>query len=738
MRWPFTNLFRGAAARDDGSSAGIETAPPGADEPTGPGPAAESRPAAWRALPPVQRAVGAAPVTAPSTAFARGLAGRRAPDPMVAPLAHDMLADGPAGMVSGLAVPLVPRASSVSDPRSAADLPAPAADRMRPRARGTVSTAAASPGLAGREDAAADVADQGAAAVPGDMAMPGGPESGLPTIAQRVLPVARMAASGPAAPAPAIAATRVGEATAPAPIVARAVPIMPATAGSAIAPGPSELPAATTAPDGSVLASGPAGARAVDTAQVLADGADRGPIIGRRTLGESRRLGLGAPLAGIPPTTVRTKGRADLPVARLASPSSAPPDPAFVAPAVPPPVAAAATQAPLPRLAVARRPSAGSGSGSAAGPAGPGRAAELSLASPAAVAVDTGSAGSADDTTEATRSDPAQGELADGGSSGPARPLVGGQPIAVSGPAPGEEHANADADAGTFEALPLQRATVPRPPSDVSAVGRGADREDASAEVGPAEVGPLRRGQASDAPASPSQRVGAQTALRGAPATAPLVAGRSARAGVSLPVSTMARATPADPASITSRLASPGWPAFGGGHEQVPAAAWDVARPAPYSAPAAALERDEHMTVARATTLASRGSASATAATLPLVRPSEAAAAFTPAASPAAGLGDAIGWSAATGFTSVAPQPGPIIQRAVEIDELTVTPAGDGAGGAAPASAGSAAGQPGSAATGGEGTDYEELAEQVYEKIRARLMTELLLDRERAGILVDW
>ena len=58
--------------------------------------------------------------------------------------------------------------------------------------------------------------------------------------------------------------------------------------------------------------------------------------------------------------------------------------------------------------------------------------------------------------------------------------------------------------------------------------------------------------------------------------------------------------------------------------------------------------------------------------------------------------------------------------------------------GSAPASAGSAAGQPGATAAGGEGTDYEELAEQVYDKIRARLMTELLLDRERAGMLVDW
>ena len=52
--------------------------------------------------------------------------------------------------------------------------------------------------------------------------------------------------------------------------------------------------------------------------------------------------------------------------------------------------------------------------------------------------------------------------------------------------------------------------------------------------------------------------------------------------------------------------------------------------------------------------------------------------------------------------------------------------------------AGSAAGPAGSTGAGGEDTDYEELAEQVYDKIRARLVTELLLDRERAGMLVDW
>ncbi len=91
--------------------------------------------------------------------------------------------------------------------------------------------------------------------------------------------------------------------------------------------------------------------------------------------------------------------------------------------------------------------------------------------------------------------------------------------------------------------------------------------------------------------------------------------------------------------------------------------------------------------------------------------------------------GGVVSWAAGTGFTTVAPVPGPFVQRAVAIDEVTVTPGGEPAG-----AAGQGAGQPGA---GGAGTDYEELAEQVYDKIRARLTTELLLDRERAGLLVD-
>jgi hypothetical protein len=109
-----------------------------------------------------------------------------------------------------------------------------------------------------------------------------------------------------------------------------------------------------------------------------------------------------------------------------------------------------------------------------------------------------------------------------------------------------------------------------------------------------------------------------------------------------------------------------------------------------------------------------------------------------PDAIPAGQSGGALGWTSGAGFASVAPTPGPFVQRAVQIDEVTVTPAGGGAGAGESGAAGAGqSGSTGAAAGGGAGTDYEELAEQVYDRIRGRLTTELLLDRERTGTLVD-
>ncbi len=163
MRWPFARL----APRQDGQGgslaclgrrrarragwrtigcAGCARADAPVPEPgPNPGPDPGAGRTAWRDLPPLQRAVGAAPLTAPSAEFARDLAGRRAPDLMVAPLGHDVTADGPAGLVSGIAVPLVQRAAVNADPRSSVAAPPATRGRHRPTAQRGLTTTATLP-----------------------------------------------------------------------------------------------------------------------------------------------------------------------------------------------------------------------------------------------------------------------------------------------------------------------------------------------------------------------------------------------------------------------------------------------------------------------------------------------------------------------------------------------------------------------------------------------------------------
>ena len=90
--------------------------------------------------------------------------------------------------------------------------------------------------------------------------------------------------------------------------------------------------------------------------------------------------------------------------------------------------------------------------------------------------------------------------------------------------------------------------------------------------------------------------------------------------------------------------------------------------------------------------------------------------------------GTALGWTPSSGFGPVPAAAGPVVQRVVEVGEMTaqVEP-GSSSGGAGPV-AGSGA---------GGGPDYEEIAEHVYDRIRGRIALELLLDRERMGLLID-
>lgn len=693
MRWPFTNWLRGGPGRDDPSPGAGEAAPnaPAPDNTAtpDPGPRAEARPAAWRDLPPVQRAVGAAPLTAPSAAFARDLAGRRAPDPMLGPLGHDVTAGGPAGLVGGITVPLVQRTLAGPDARPAA-LPTPAAPGLgRPMAQRLVTSVVALPPRGAGEDAAGGAGEHvaGAAATESPTAgstaeAPAAPAAAerpadVPGLALRTLPVARLATGSPA-----IAATRVADATAPAPVLALARAVVPGADATPASAGPAAD--AAIASDATDAAPDPRPDVAAAVPAALSRAEDPGhpvpgqPVVARRTLGESRRLGLGAPLAGRPPSAARETGRPDLPVARRARAADAPlPTPANVpaAPAVEP---AAAASAPLPRLVVARR-------STAAPPTTAAPATLRPLASPEEAvgresAADEAAAGVSGDVTPEAPGGAATGGATAGGAASVARPLVGESRIGAARLA--REDAGAADDAGVADELDGRALRQPGMSSIVSAAGRPGAGEpgwpsavtidspgtgDTSGVAGRAAVQRAGAARGGDPPSSP---VRPSVAMRTAPATAPLVA---------------------------ARLAVPAFGARGDAGDPGPAST--SAGPAPKSA---------------------AGSTATNA--IPAGRP--------------AGV---VSWAAGSGFTTVASSPGPFVQRAVEIDELMMAPDASPAGTEEAGPAAGPASRPGASApgAGGAATDYEELAEHVYDRIRARLATELLLDRERAGLLVD-
>ena len=223
---------------------------------------------------------------------------------------------------------------------------------------------------------------------------------------------------------------------------------------------------------------------------------------------------------------------------------------------------------------------------------------------------------------------------------------------------------------------------------------------------------------------------------------APMVPARAMRSGPTASIAGPARRAVDDSTPVIARIALPSFDTRASDAAPGPDSTW-AGHPGVPSAPSGAFRRDERPVVSRAALDAGRGPTSAVLATLPLARAAAGAAGPSWASGPdtitAGRAGDALGWTPAAGFTSVAPLPVPFVQRAVQIDEVAVTPNGGGAGSGESGVAG--AGQSGSAgaaaAGGGAGTDYEELAEQLYDRIRDRLTTELLLDRERSGTLVD-
>jgi hypothetical protein len=468
---------------------------------------------------------------------------------------------------------------------------------------------------------------------------------------------------------------------------------------------------------------------------VLAEGDDPAhPVVARRTLGESRRLGLGAPLTGRPPSAAWETGRPDLPVARLARPTDAPGSTSAHPPIAPPVPAAAAASAPLPRLVVARR--------STTAPV-----ALVSQVSPqASGAADPGSAGAPVDASA-----DGAGESAVGGTPSSTRPLVGDTPIGVSRLAREDAVMDVDAEgaaegaaelgvtalrlAGASGALPAATSTAAMDPAAGPEPGATSGATSSSPlageslragdPAGSADLAAVQRSHSMPAGGERSRAAGALLTTRTTRALAPLVASRAMRAGLPAAMATLGYGPTAEPAPVVARLAIPWLGTAGGGSAVSPAA-----------------QRDERPFVSRSPLAAGRSPSPATISALPLAR--SAVGTVEPDAVETGRPGGVVGWaagegftSAGEGFTSAALSHGPFVQRAVTIDEVTATPDADAAGPAGSGATAGSAGQPGATGAGGAGTDYEELAEHVYDKIRARLTTELLLDRERAGMLVD-
>ncbi len=206
----------------------------------------------WRDVPPLRRTLPSMPITSRS-AFPSSVAGRRSPDPILHPLRHGSASGGPAGLVRAVVVP------------SQAGLESRPAGVSRPPAAPRADDAASGPGP-GRQLAAELHVE---------------PASGEAVVAgvQRRLPVASGRPDGARAltqvtVGPDLGLDRPGRAGRPAPEPSRA-PM-------------AEVPPTGSAP-GAVSDAPPDGATA--TRPAPAD---------RLTLGQARRLGLGAPLARVP------------------------------------------------------------------------------------------------------------------------------------------------------------------------------------------------------------------------------------------------------------------------------------------------------------------------------------------------------------------------------------------------------------------------------------------------------
>ncbi|MBP1705316.1 MAG: hypothetical protein H6Q36_1055 [Chloroflexi bacterium] len=761
MRWPLSWLFRSAAEPSpaEGEGEGEAAGSPGEDRagpPAGLPGAVPARPpaGAWSQLPALRPTVTRAELTAPTESFQRGLAVAHEPEPMLGHLGHDVRADGPAGLVSGLAQPMVMPAADAS---TAARVGGPALPVRHHVQR------LAGPGAPGAPAAAAD-GDEGSAEDPARIVAAELPGSGEP----RTLPVVE-----PEAVAPALAATAVAPESAP-PAVRGAAPLVGrlAVTGSA----------STSGTEGVAPAVGAAGAGRAPAPDVenppsvgstpprpVADGVapalDRGgPAVQppRRTLGESRRLGLGAPLPAIPAAALGgTPGSSpEIRIAGAVAPRLEAPAMTPIAAGAPAPAAARAVTAPLPVLRLARVEASAAPQSPTEAPAEPANSGAPPQAPAAGSRPPAPTVGAVPLAIAGTGVRAVRGATAE----------IGGP--AVAAPTVGRRAGRTDELGDTVTLTAGQSGEPPPVPPAVRDDESPASRLARLAGAPGATTAPADAPSAGPPPSSsgPGILAAPAAALRAQPVVARLLGDRPLRPAAELLIPLAAPQEPAagsdaEPGAITSldglaepaapgltatsirALTAPPEPSVGG-----------LATSSSMPAPQAAAGRRG---VARATRSIGLGApvGSVTAAgSLPVARLASPEPAqvepgvFTSETPEVQAILAAGSWSAAGPWTATAPwtAAGPVASAPAGVGRpaaaATAYPAlqrqaGPGAGEATVATGGGdeAAGT-GATTTGPAGNrdqDMDELARKLYGRIRERLSAELLADRERAGLLVD-
>ncbi len=284
LPWPFGRARRSASSDDGGGTAA--TASGGAIAPV------ERPPGdAWRRLPPLAETMGPPPLVAPNRPFAAGLAAGEPPAPILAPLAHGRSLEAPRGLVVGVARPTPARPGPA--------LPAPVQRApLGLRRSAAVDADDGDQSVDGPEPAPRPATIGSAGSAPAAVPIP---RPAVPDVAPR--PTAKLLTRAPEPPRAAALVGLVGQPHAPGATRARPKPSEPEAVPPPVQRAPGEP--ASARPDGP-----------------------------RLTIGQARRLGLGAPILGRPiesgATALTSVGRSapDSP-GRQAQPAT-PPAPAGV------------------------------------------------------------------------------------------------------------------------------------------------------------------------------------------------------------------------------------------------------------------------------------------------------------------------------------------------------------------------------------------------------------------------